>query len=248
MFPFQQSGDEFWPHVSFHPYQEDIDQDQHLILGQDSLHGISNLTSSSVEEVLQGHTAVATSNANDGNGNLGCEEKKVDRKEIERQRRQQMSTLHASLRNLLPLDSIKGKRSISDHMNEAVKYIKHLKSNIHELSVKRDRLKNLPSSSTSDQGTEISDHNLLDSVTVRHYLDGVEIVLTRDSGEEGIRLSRVLESVLEEGFDVVRCTSTRKGQRHFTTIHCQASNLNYIDADGLQRKLIDVISLPRFDE
>ena len=120
---------------------------------------------------------------------------------------------------------MQGKRSISDHMNEAAKYIKHLKSNILELSVKRDRLKNLPSSSTSQQGTEISDHNSLDSVTVRHNLDGVEIVLTRGSGEEGILLSRVLKAVLEEGFDVVRCTSTRRGQRHFTTIHCQVLQL-----------------------
>ncbi|KAG6746413.1 hypothetical protein POTOM_050953 [Populus tomentosa] len=245
MFPFQQSGDEFWSQISSNPYQEDIDQDQHLILGQDSLHGISNLTYSSVEEFPQAHTVLATSNADDDSGNIRCDEKKVARKEIERQRRQQMSTLHASLRNLLPLDSIKGKLSISDHMSVAVKYIKHLKSNIQDLSVKRDKLKNLSSSSTFEQGTEISDHNLLDSVTVRHYLDGLEIVLTRGPGEEGILLSRVLEAVLEEGFDVVGCTSTHKGQRHYTTIQCQASNLNCIDADRMKRKLIDVISLSR---
>lgn len=128
-----------------------------------------------------------------------------------------------------------------------MKCIKHLKSNIQDLSVKRDKLKNLSSSSTFEHGTEISDHNLLDSVTVRHYLDGLEIVLTRGPGEEGILLSRVLEAVLEEGFDVVGCTSTQKGQRHYTTIQCQASNLNCIDADRLKGKLIDVISLSRYE-
>ncbi|CAK7337144.1 unnamed protein product [Dovyalis caffra] len=223
MFPFQQSSDELWSQISSNPYQEDIDQDQDLILDQDSLHGTSNLTTSSVE-VQQTHEILAATNANNRSGNIVCDEKKVTRKEIERQRRQQISTLHASLRNLLPLESIQGKRSMSDHMNEAVKYIEHLKGNIQGLSVKRDKLKNLSNSSAFEQGTEIADHNLLDSVTVRQYLGVVEIVVSRGSGEEGILLSRVLEAVLEEGFDV-------------------ASNLNCIDADGLQRKLNDVISV-----
>ena len=106
MFPFQQSGDEIWSQISSNPYQEDTDKDfQDLIYGQDSLHGISNQTIS-VDEI-QKHKILATSNANDDSGNIRCDEKKVARKEIERKRRQQMSTLHASLRNLLPLDSIK---------------------------------------------------------------------------------------------------------------------------------------------
>jgi hypothetical protein len=63
-----------------------------------------------VEEVPQAHTILATSNANDDSGNIRCDEKKVARKEIERQRRQQMSTLHASPQSLLPLESIKFKK------------------------------------------------------------------------------------------------------------------------------------------
>lgn len=109
MFPFQQNSDEFWPQIFSNPYQEDIGKDfQDLIYGQDSLHGISNQTIS-VDEI-QKHKILATSKANDHSGKIIRDEKKIARKEIERQRRQHISTLHASLRNLLPLESIKVKK------------------------------------------------------------------------------------------------------------------------------------------
>jgi hypothetical protein len=106
-------------------------------------------------------------------------------------------------------------------MNEAAKYIKHLSSNIRELSAKRDKFKKLSNSSTFEQGTEISGHNLLDFVKVRPYLGGVEIVVSGGCGEEGFLRSRVLEALLEEGFDAVSYVSTQKDERHYTTIQCQ---------------------------
>ncbi|KAF9671945.1 hypothetical protein SADUNF_Sadunf12G0103100 [Salix dunnii] len=247
MFPFQQNSDEFWAQMSSNPpYQEDIGKDfQYLIYGQDSLRGICNQTIS-VDEI-QKHKILASSNASDHSGKIIREdEKKMARKEIERRRREQVSTLHASLRNLLPRELIKGKRSNSDHLNEAEKYIRHLNSNIQELSAKRDKLNKLFNSSTFEQGTEISDHNLMDCVKVRPYLGGAEIVVSGGCREEGILLSRVLEALLEEGFDAVSCVSTQKNERRYTTIQCQATNRNCIDSVGLQRKLNDVISLSRY--
>lgn len=120
-------------------------------------------------------------------------------------------------------DLLQGKRSMSDHMNEAAKYIEQLKSNIQELSIKRDKLKTLSNSSTSlEQGTDQnSDNSLPDFVTVRPYLGGVEIVVSRRSEEDGFLLSRVLRALVEEGFDVVCCISTKNDERHYNTIQCQ---------------------------
>uniref|UniRef100_A0A6N2KCN4 BHLH domain-containing protein n=1 Tax=Salix viminalis TaxID=40686 RepID=A0A6N2KCN4_SALVM len=247
MFPFQQNLDEFLAQISSNlPYQEDFGTDfQYLIYGQESLHGICNQTIS-VDEI-QKHKILASSNASDHSGNIiRDDEKKMARKEIERRRRKQLSSLDDSLRNLLPRELIKGKRSISDRLNEAEKYIKHLNSDIQELSAKRDKLKKLFNSSTFEQGTEISGHNLLDCVKVRPILGGVEIVVIGGCGEEGIPLSRVLEALLEEGFDAVGYFSTQKDERRYTNIQCQATDRNCIDSDGLQRKLNDVISLSSY--
>ncbi|KAI9073034.1 hypothetical protein K1719_045013 [Acacia pycnantha] len=68
-------------------------------------------------------------------------QKKLIRQHTERQRRQEMADLSASLRSLLPLEYIKGKRSASGHLNESAKYIKHLQNRIEELSCKRNRLR-----------------------------------------------------------------------------------------------------------
>ncbi|KAJ6386532.1 hypothetical protein OIU78_016450 [Salix suchowensis] len=112
MFPFQQNLDELLAQISSNlPYQEDFGTDfQYLIYGQESVHGICNQTIS-VDEI-QKHKILASSNASDHSGNIiRDDEKKMARKEIERRRRKQISTLHASLGNLLPRELIKGKRS-----------------------------------------------------------------------------------------------------------------------------------------
>ncbi|XVF54013.1 hypothetical protein PTKIN_Ptkin05aG0147600 [Pterospermum kingtungense] len=181
--------------------------------------------------------------ASDQRENSNDEDKKKSmHRDIERQRRQEMATLYASLRTLLPLEYIKGKRAISDHMNAAVSYIKDLQKRIDELSSKRDMLKKLSDSSTGfDQGMTSND-SFPSTAVVRQSLDGVEVVISTGLGAKALTLSRVIELLLEEGLDVVNCISTRIDGGLIHTIQSEVSDLTCVDVAGLEQKLNEEIS------
>lgn len=102
---------------------------------------------------------------------------------------------------------------MSDQLDVAEKYITHLKKNIEDLSEKRDRLK-------SNEGNITSSSSY--SVCVHSSCGGVEIVISGGVREEkSFHLSRVLEVVVEQGLDVVRCVSTQTDEGIFHTIQAE---------------------------
>ncbi|KAK7357399.1 hypothetical protein VNO80_16684 [Phaseolus coccineus] len=169
--------------------------------------------------------------------------KKMVHREIERKRRQEMATLHASLRSLLPLPFIKGKRSISDQMSEAVNYINHLQKNIKELSDKRDKLKKLPINSTLE-----SRENKHESSGFTVHQNSSGAVGIEISEFKGVSLSKLLELVLEEGLEVVCCLSTKVNGRLFHSLQCEVENSDSVDLSELRRKFSNVIASFRFSE
>ncbi|ESW24364.1 hypothetical protein PHAVU_004G124300 [Phaseolus vulgaris] len=178
--------------------------------------------------------------------NLFCEEnkknhdsnehvKKMIHKEIERQRRQEMTTCYASLRSLLPLEFIKGKRSISDHMNEAVNYIKHMQNNIKELGAKRDELKKL----SSHSNMEISHEGLHTSCnfTVHENNGVIGIEITSGFREEKPKVSKLLQLLIQEGHEVVSCLSSEVNGRLLHSVQCEVNHSNCVDLSELRRKV-----------
>nr|GME10974.1 transcription factor bHLH118-like [Ipomoea batatas]GME17270.1 transcription factor bHLH118-like [Ipomoea batatas] len=157
-----------------------------------------------------------------GNGGVGGDDsdkqRKLAHREIERRRRQEMATLYASLRNELPLEYLRGKRSISDHVREAVRYIEQKQKSIRELEAKRDKLKRDVAASDdviSDPNkvrisTRSEDTSPSIMVKIQSSREGVvEILINCGPSKLGFGVSSVLELLHEEGLDAVSCFCCR---------------------------------------
>ncbi|CAA2984494.1 transcription factor bHLH36-like [Olea europaea subsp. europaea] len=173
--------------------------------------------------------------------------KKLLHRDLEKQRRQEMKKLYASLRSLLPLEYIKGKRAVSDHMLEAVNYIKDMQKSIKELSLRRDKQKKLFTSGSLCGEDENSNINLLTNcVTVSPCREGFEILINTSSIGEVVPLSSVLVELVLRRLNVVSCVSTRTNDQRFLhriQFEAMAGDLTFIDLLALEKRLFNVINL-----
>ncbi|KAJ8540270.1 hypothetical protein K7X08_030189 [Anisodus acutangulus] len=156
-----------------------------------------------------------------------------------------MSSLVTSLRSLVPFEFIKGKRSTPDHMQEAVKYIKHLQKNIEELDNTRKSIKNsLDDQNKSSTYCYVHNNNNNNCVTVSNCEDGMEILINVNNNhkEEIFSLSKVLRWLLEEGLNVISCVNSKQDEWTLIRIQCQVSDILGVNVAVLQNKLTDVIN------
>lgn len=120
----------------------------------------------------------------------------------------------------------KGKRSICDHLNEAVNYIEHLQNRIKRLAATRAEF-NINSTTGTDHGDTADGHSP-SCLTVRPCCGGVQIVIssrgfrsTEDDLSLSFSVSRVLQVLLEQGLGVVSCVSSKGIDRLLHTIQCE---------------------------
>ncbi|XP_058751656.1 transcription factor bHLH36-like [Vicia villosa] len=175
------------------------------------------------------------------------DEKKIIRKEVEKQRRMQMSILCSSLRSSLPFHLIKGKRSVSDHIGEAANYVQILKEKVNVLEKKRDKLKETISSTMIETENELpaDPSNLVKCVNINQIPDGVEIVICRGFEDSPSRLSDLMKIIVQEGCDVVHCVTNHVNGKIFHTIKSEVEDLTHFDLARLQNKLDQAILLSR---
>ncbi|PIN11166.1 hypothetical protein CDL12_16237 [Handroanthus impetiginosus] len=173
--------------------------------------------------------------------------KKIMHRDTEKQRRQEMAGLYASLRSLLPLEYIKGKRSISDHIYQAASYIKHMQKKIKRMQTKRDKLKEL--SGVRRAVINIANHPmssssiyLCHSVKINPCRDGFEILITSTLNGEGFPLSKVLTELARRGLNVVSYISTRSVDEWFLhKVQIEVHDLTSINLSEFQERLVNVI-------
>ncbi|XP_055831439.1 transcription factor bHLH36-like [Solanum dulcamara] len=254
MFPFQQDDDAnydshqqlLFPHEPYtNPsnfiYQQDLVTDfAPFELGDNNLtfNNNNNNNNNNQRGNRLGKSSV-TSTSDDN------KQKKVMHREIERQRRQEMSTLYASLRQQLPLENIKGKRSTSDHILEAANYIEQLQKNVKNLEERREKLKKESIGLSNPQsGSSIISYSSPAIVIVKECLDGMEILVNCDLKNEGFRLSRVLQVLLQEGLSIVNCSCTKTNTTsllHTIRTEVCTDQPRIINVDVIQQKLQDII-------
>ncbi|KAL1555031.1 transcription factor bHLH36-like isoform X2 [Salvia divinorum] len=166
--------------------------------------------------------------------NGSSDSKKTAHRFTEKQRRQEMAALYASLRSLLPPEYIKGKRAISDHMHQAVNYITDMKKKMKEMKLRRNSL-----------GVETS--NATDSspycVKINPFTDGFEILISISLNKECFPLSMVLSDLLNRQLDVINCVSTRGDGCYLHKIHVELNDSASIDLSELQDGLMNMHKL-----
>lgn len=174
------------------------------------------------------------------------ENKKLIHKETERQRRQEMATLCTTLRSLLPLEYIKGKRSISDHVYEAMNYINHLQNNVKQLQSKKEELMKISNLSTkapqNGSSSNSSTTHLSPFVIVQPFLGGLEIVCSYSFNKCLFPLSKALDLLIKEGLNVISTNSNNLDGRFIYTVRLEDPIMRSIDYSELQTKLIEAIS------
>ncbi|KAK9060920.1 hypothetical protein SSX86_018100 [Deinandra increscens subsp. villosa] len=265
MFSFQQSDDQLVFHqipssISFQQparNQQDLlsnhhhHHHHHHVTMEANKNNVNPVPTKAKKRLHTGHSPASSSKPNSTDHQVVDQDEHTQRKllhrEIERQRRQDMAKLYASLRGLLPLEFVKGKRSTSDHMHQAVNYIKHMQENIELLSVKRERLKKMVEGGVPDLGTATncnkkSSMNLLPNTVSTSSCDGgVEILVNSCLMEDGFPLSRVLNAILEQGHIVTSCTCTKVSERLIHSIQSEVNDpVSSTDLSMLQRKLFAV--------
>ncbi|KAJ4955493.1 hypothetical protein NE237_012276 [Protea cynaroides] len=238
LFPSQQSDELFFPATSTAGQQQTDPQQNTLFMAAPSLDCTDLLFELDIPGLGRRKPSATPNSCVE---TCNDEKKKKDiHRDVERQRRQEMATFYASLRSQIPLEYLKGKRSISDHINEASNYVRDLQKRIQELNHKRDGLRKMSNSGAPD--TVVSQNCPPDYVTVQPCWGGVEVMINSGFKNGEFPLSRVIRELVDQGVRVVTTVSSTVNERSFHTIKSEVSDLTTLDLSELEEKLTDLVA------
>ncbi|KMS98933.1 hypothetical protein BVRB_3g067340 [Beta vulgaris subsp. vulgaris] len=257
MFPFQQSGELSFQTTDFVGEEEQFNVENQIYWTDVASAEVGNMNTNvglgqdNRERVRgrgRGRGRKSTFSPNNVisncNDNSDEQKRKTIHKEVERQRRLEMSNLYSSLRSTLPAEYTKGKRSTSDHLAEAVNYIKDLENNVKGLADKRDRLKSESewTAPTYHVGGSSNPRQCRGSVEIHPCVGGLDIDINVNYDDDSFCLSSALQVVYEEGLSVSSCTSTKVNEKIMHKIICEVTDISCIDFSRFHQRLIDLVS------
>lgn len=159
-----------------------------------------------------------------------------------------MKLLFSRLRSLLPEENLRGKRTVSEQVLEAVNYVSHLQRKIEDLSAEREKMK-----VNSDQNAKLSCKKLCNKTPPLGGLDrkypevkinslGSGIQIWTNTLEHEIVYSDILLALEEGGLEVVSAASSAINNRVYHTIHAKVFDVNSFYIHTLYQKLWHLIS------
>ncbi|GJN06064.1 hypothetical protein PR202_ga23749 [Eleusine coracana subsp. coracana] len=184
---------------------------------------------------------IRTSNNSGSSGTTAT----VERKEIERKRRQHMKNLCAKLVSLIPKEHYSSKDTMTQlgSLDEAAAYIKKLKERVDDLHQKRSSAQVLASvrgggagastsvattsgdAGSSEEAAVAEDEAVAPVVEVRHHQDGSSLdVVLISSVEKPFKMHEVVTVLEEEGAEIINANFSVAGRKIFYTIHSRAFN------------------------
>ncbi|KAM0839612.1 hypothetical protein ACQ4PT_060208 [Festuca glaucescens] len=179
----------------------------------------------------------------------------VERKEVERERRQHMKQLCAKLACLIPKENYSSADAMTQlrSLDEAAKYIKKLKERIDELRQRRSyaqaiaTLKDIGGVSTptttisgrvGSSGLEAEKKASMLVVEVMQHDDSSMDVVMICNADSPVKLHEVIIVLEEEGAEIINANNSVAGLKIFYNIHCRAlSSRIGIDVSRVSERL-----------
>ncbi|XP_022140719.1 transcription factor bHLH162-like [Momordica charantia] len=145
---------------------------------------------------------------------------KVERKVMEKNRRNQMKLLYSKLKSLLPDQPSNVAMNVSDQVEEAINYIKSLETKLKRQQEKKEWLLRSGRSSSDDVGRNLPE------LKIREMGSAVEVVLTSGLGDWFI-FYQIIHIFPEERAQIINASYSVLGTTVFYTLHAEIEDVVY---------------------
>ncbi|TKY48875.1 Transcription factor bHLH36 [Spatholobus suberectus] len=152
---------------------------------------------------------------------------KVERKIVEKNRRNQMKNLYSELKSLLPTQNPKEAISVSDQIDEAINYIKSLETKVKMAQEKKERLIERKRTRSGCSGASEAQGSLkLPKIEIHETGTSLEVILTCGVDNQLI-LCQIIRILHEENVEVVAANSSMVGDSVLHVVHGEVQQSSF---------------------